>query len=130
VKTATTWRRGFAPGAGRRPGSRNKIKREVRVLLQRLERDGEFDPARIFRRLQTLALGDDLGAAIAASRVLLSYRYGLPVSALELDVQHDLGPSVVELLEEIGRSETHRARLEERERRMLAAAITVEGELS
>ena len=66
-------------------------------------------------------------AAVAASRVLLEYRFGRPVSALEVEMQHDLGPSVVELLEQIAVSDRHRQALQEREARQLReAAITIE----
>jgi hypothetical protein len=113
--------------AGKPRGARNKAKAEVKALLRKLERAGDFDAGMVFTRLQRIALGDDPKAAVAASKVLLEYRFGRPVSALELEVQHELGPSVVELLEEIGRSAEHRRAIEDRERRQLAA-VTVKAE--
>ncbi len=89
--------------------------------MLRLEKDGDLDAAKWFRRLQMIALGKDLGAAVAAVKVLCEYRFGRPISEVELNVEHDLGPSVTEMLEEIARSERHRQAIEERDRRRLTA---------
>ena len=122
MKTRTS----FAAGnPGRKPGSKGRIRREVRELMRRLERSDTLRPQVWFERLQAIALGDDVPAAVSASRVLLEYRFGRPVSALEVEMQHELGPSIVEMLERIGKSDSHRQRLEERERKRLAPVIEI-----
>lgn len=126
MRTATTFRTGH--GGGRRLGSRNRVKREVRALMLKLERTDALHPDRWFLRLEEIALGEDLRAAVAAVKVLAEFRFGKPMQEAELSVSHDLGPSVVELLESIGRSPEHRARLEEREARLLAATVESEEE--
>jgi hypothetical protein len=109
---------------GRPPGVPNKSNAQVRALIVRLEKAGKLDFARIVERLQEIALSDSKDR-IAAARTLLAYNYGLPRQAL--DVSHDAGPSVVAILEGIARSDRHRAALEAREQRQLAAT-TVEPE--
>ena len=81
--------------------------------------------------LQAIALDETAkpSESILALRTLLEFRFGRPAVSVDLDVQHDVGPSVIELLEQIGRSESHRQRLEQRERRMLAA-VEIEQEVS
>jgi hypothetical protein len=112
---------------GRPRGARNRVRREVRQLLAKLEREGEVDFRKIFSRLYTIATTGEPGPAERCARTLLNYRFGLPSAEVDVTVEHGVGPSVVELLESIAKSDRHRQAIEERERRLLAAgAITVE----
>ena len=127
VKNSTTYAKGKSQG--RPPGARNLIRREVRTMLQKLEREKTFDPRKVFLRLQAIAMGSDIPAAVSAAKVLLEYRFGKPLNSIDVDVQHDVGPTVMQLLEGIAQSDAHRRTLEERERKSLrAASITVEPE--
>jgi hypothetical protein len=112
---------------GRPLGSKNKSTREFRAVVAALDRSGEIDLRGLVLALYHDATSPDDKVRLPARRELLSRVYGLPRQ--ELAVEHGVGVSVVALLEQIGRSESHRRRLEEREARQLAAAaITVEPE--
>lgn len=105
-------------------GSRNRVTRELRVVLDRLEREEVLQPRRWFLKLEEIALGDGPDR-VQAARVLLAYRYGLPQGRLQ--IEHEVGESAEALLVRIARSEEHRRHLEALERRRLTSgAVTVE----
>ena len=94
--------------------------------MRRLERAKTLHPEVWFERLEAIALADDASASVAAIKVLAEFRFGKPISGIELDVEHSGEVSIVAMLEAIGRSDGHRQRIEEREARRLA--VTVEAE--
>jgi hypothetical protein len=65
---------------------------------------------------------------VAASRLLLSYIFGAPTALVEVRETHDLGESVVAILERIATSDEHRQHLEAIEKRRRSNAVTVEVE--
>jgi hypothetical protein len=109
---------------GRPRGSRNKVTAEVRRLLDRLTRDERISPARVFARLEQIALSDRPDA-VPAARVLLSYLYGLPTAHVALE--HGLSESATDLLIRISQSDEHRRALAEieqwRDRRRVAIEV-------
>lgn len=113
------------PG-GRPKGARSYATKNVRALLDRLQREGKLQPERVFARLQEIALSD-ADDRIGAARLLLGYHFGYPAAKVDFDVQHSLGESATGLLLRIASSDAHRAALEdlERDRRRLPA-VTVE----
>lgn len=127
MRSSTTWTKETRPGGGRKVGQRNRVKTECRRLVQRLERAGALAPASWFARLQRIALDETAkpSDSVLAVRTLLAYRFGLPSGTLDVEVEHGVAPSVVEILERIADSSEHRRALAERERRQLAA-VTVE----
>jgi hypothetical protein len=126
MRTSTTWTKGRTGGAGRKLGSRNRVKREVRALMVKLEAEDVLSPRRWLERLQEIAMTAEPGPAVAALRALMEFRFGKPAQEVAFDVEHGLAPSALDVLEAIGRSEVHRRSIEERGSRLLAQeAVTL-----
>ena len=108
---------------GRPKGSKGKVSRELRTVLDRLQREEIIHPAQWFKRLEEIALSA-APDRIAALRILLGYAYGLPRATVAIEA--GLSKSTEDLLREIASSEAHRQILERLEQKRLRAAPTVE----
>lgn len=81
---------GARAGAGRKPGSPNKITAEVKILAQQYGEEAILCLANIMR------LGDTSAARVAAAKEILDRAYGKSVQYQEIDARHTVAPTLAD----------------------------------